>query len=274
MKFTNRKNLMISLVFSATLIVSSSSEMIGAVPQNQNSRVGEAVEDTANSEGVGDTANSEGEDAANSKWSKRISKESKLQSELQEKYKSAFNRLLADCSNWQRNPGSLKSIDTVCEDLTQKMRIARTNMTKQDVLVSKPTGNTILNFSEHQKRLPLPMNAETLKRNQVRIDNETKLMQEFDREFNNTLDPILGNCRRSMDEDSAMPKPSESVCKNLTEKVRNAGSKLIEQAELLKKLMNELPLAARKDQMPQCDGFYLSSGTFISLPDCPPREVP
>jgi hypothetical protein len=258
MKFTNHKYLTIGLVLSAALIVSSSSGTIGAVPPDQNSRVGEAVKV---------------QDGATSKQYKRISKESKLQSELQEKYKSAFNRLLEDCSNWRPNTGNPKPIDTTCENLTQKMRIARTNMTKQDALVSE-LGDTIINSSERRKRLPLPTDAETLKINQVRIDNETKLVKEFDREFENTLNPILGNCRKGMNEDPVIPKPSDAVCKDLTEKVRTAGNRLIEQAELLEKLKDELPLAARKDQMPQCDGFYLPSGTFISLPDCPLGGVP
>jgi hypothetical protein len=116
------------------------------------------------------------------------------------------------------------------------------------------------------------MDAATLKKNQARIEKEIKLRNFLQGMQDNALGRLLGSCGQSRN--PAIPKPSESVCEKLMQKFETAGSLMLKQGDLVKNLVDELPVAARKGVPPLCEGFYLPSGTFITLPDCPPGEMP
>ena len=58
------------------------------------------------------------------------------------------------------------------------------------------------------------------------------------------------------------------------QKFKMTGNIMLEQGDLVEQLRDELPVAARKDEPPRCEGFYLPSGTFISLPNYPLGGVP
>ena len=210
------------------------------------------------------------------------------QRELNEKYENAFNRLLGQCGDWQRSLGSPKSIDTICENLAEKMNLTGTELIKQDQLVEKSRAeNEPPRFTgiqeipgppetparPHRKRVAVPMDAATLKKNQLRIEKEIKLRNFFQGVQDNSLGRLLENCGESIHRNPAIPESSESVCEELMQRLKTTGSIMLEQGDLVEKLRDELPVAVRKDSTPRCEGFYLPSGTFITLPDCPPGEV-
>lgn len=277
MRLMNRKSVTISLALSAALIVSSSPGITGAVPKSHNNSKSVITLTPLNP--------ARQESRKNDKMDEvEIDKEGSLLVELQEKYERAFNLILEQCSDWQPSLESPKSIDTVCKDLAQKMRVAGTKMTAQSELMFKHRKEASLATGEfqpprvparpHRKRVAVPMDAATLKKNQVRIEKEIKLRDFFQGVQDNALGRLLGNCGESIHRNPAIPKSSDAVCEQLGEKMKIVGNIMLEQGDLVSRLMDELPVAARKDNTPQCDGFYLPSGTFITLPDCPPSEVP
>lgn len=221
---------------------------------------------------------------------KQLELQYQLYRESDEKYKNTFNRLLEQCSDWLPSPRSPKSLDTICENLAQKMNLAGNEMIKQGQLVKKtrveneplrspsvqknPEPPARSPARPHRKRVAVPMDTATLKKNQVRIEKEIKLQNFFQGIQGNALGHLLGNCSESIHRTPAIPKSSESVCKELMQKFKTIGSLMLEQGDLVENLVDELPVAARKGYTPQCEGFYLSSGTFITLPDCPPGGRP
>jgi hypothetical protein len=218
---------------------------------------------------------------------KQLELQYQFRRELDEKYTNIFNHLLGQCRYWRPSPGNPKSIDTICKNLVQKMNLAGIELIKQDQLIEKiraenepPRSSRVQEIPEpprpparpHRKRVAVPMDAATLKKNQARIEKEIKLRNFFQGMQDNALGRLLGSCGQSRS--PAIPKPSESVCEELMQKFETAGSLMLKQGELVKNLVDELPVAARKGVPPLCEGFYLPSGTFITLPDCPPGEMP
>jgi hypothetical protein len=217
---------------------------------------------------------------------KQLELQYQFRRELDEKYTNIFNRLLGQCRDWRPSPRNQK-INTICKNLVQKMNLAGTELIKQGQLIEKiraenepPRSSRVQEIPgppeaparPHRKRVAVPMDAATLKKNQARIEKEIKLRNFLQGMQDNALGRLLGSCGQSRN--PAIPKPIESVCEELTQKFETAGSVMLKQGDLVKNLVDELPVAARKGFPPGCEGFYLPSGTFITLPDCPPGKIP
>ena len=188
MKLTNYKSVIIGIMLPVVLVVSASPGLTGAVPSNHNKF--KNVITLTSPDPVKEKSRKNGE----VRTDKRGEPQYELSRELQEKYERVFNRILGECSDWQRSPGSLKSIDTLCGNLAEKMNLAGIELIKQDQLVDKlraenepprsPWVQEIPGPPEaparpHRKRVAVPMDAATLKKNQLIIEKEIKLRDFF-----------------------------------------------------------------------------------------------
>jgi hypothetical protein len=175
------------------------------------------------------------------------------QAELRKQYQAAFNRLLGQCNQWQPHPERPKPIDNTCRNLVQNLSTAGAKIIKQP----------------SPKRIRTPVDAATLTRNQAIIDRETKQFELLHQMHGRNLDEVLGLCGEGFNPDPAMPQPNDAACNKLMQKFIVGSNVRGEQELLVQRLKAKLPAPARQDEAVYCEGFYLASGTFISLPACP-----